>query len=88
MGPAGPTGTSAGATISAASLVSCTSATSCSCPVNTVMVTGGAACSATNQYLYQSYPSSTTTWTAACQVFQTGANVSAATINVTCVPSN
>ena len=88
-GPAGPAGTSAGATIAAATLSSCTNATSCSCPAATpVLITGGASCASTDQYLIGSMPTSTSTWSAMCQVFQTGSNVNASTINITCVSGN
>ncbi len=69
--------------------MSCTNATSCACPVATpVLVTGGASCANADQYLIESMPTSTGAWGAMCQVFQTGSNVSAATINITCVSGN
>jgi hypothetical protein len=49
------------------------------------MVTGGASCATNDQYLIQSAPTSTTSWGAMCQVFQTGVNVSPASISVSCV---
>jgi hypothetical protein len=67
----------------------CTTGTNCACPVNTLLISGGAACSK-NQYLYKSQPvlNSKTTWQATCEVFSTGADADPASINLICASDN
>jgi hypothetical protein len=67
----------------------CTSGTTCSCDVNTLLIGGGAACSK-NQYLYKSQPiiNSKTSWEATCEVFSTGADADPVSINLLCATDN
>jgi hypothetical protein len=67
----------------------CTTGSTCSCEVDTLLISGGASCSK-NQYLYKSQPvlNSKTTWEAMCEVFSDGADAAPASINLICASDN
>ncbi len=86
QGPTGMTGPAGTFSTSNVSQTTCSAATSCQCPSGVVLA-GGVQCSA-NSYVISSYPSAANTWSGSCEVWQTGAASTPATLTVTCAVTN